>query len=159
MPWGKKQIRLRGASWQDAEKILLYAGALLPAGYHQNTGALSVKLSELLNHNTGESKLVFFAPHYLLQVTKRQHLINLLDMAISVRNVSFFILVLFYLRRASVHLAFEEKANRGETTKITGPWIEAIRYVLKKGGSSEGHYDAIFARQFFDLTKVYDKKY
>ena len=113
------------------------------------------KLSELLNHNTGESKLVFFAPHYLLQVTKRQHLINLLDMAISVRNVSFFILVLFYLRRASVHLAFEEKANRGETTKITGPWIEAIRYVLKKGSTGgEGHYDAIFARQFFDLTKV-----
>ena len=88
------------------------------------------------------------------QVQKRQHLINLLDMAISVRNVSFFILVLFYLRRASVHLGFEEKDK--SVTKITGPWIEAIRYVLKKGpaaaDTANGHYDAIFSNQFFDLN-------
>ena len=84
---------------------------------------------------------------------RRQHLINLLDMAISVRNVSFFILVLFYLRRASVHLAFEEKDK--SVTKITGPWIEAIRYVLKKGPAAEanGHYDSIFSNQFFDLNR------
>ena len=62
-------------------------------------------------------------------------MINLLDMAISVRNISFFVLVLFYLRRASVHLAFEEKDKN--VNKITGPWIEAVRYVLKKGISAD----------------------
>ena len=82
-------------------------------------------------------------------MARRQHLINLLDMAISVRNISFFALVLFYLRRASVHLGFEEKDKN--TTKISGPWIEAIRYVLKKVDNA--HYDSIFAKQFFDLDR------
>ena len=40
------------------------------------------KLSELLT----ESKVVLFSPHYLLQVQRRQQLINLLDMAIHVRE-------------------------------------------------------------------------
>ena len=104
------------------------------------------KLSDLLT----ESKLVLFSPHYLLQVQRQQQLINLLDMAIHVRNVSFFILVLFYLRRASVHLAFEEKDKNVQ--KIAGPWIEAIRYVLKRGGEN-AHYEEIFEKQFFDLNQ------
>ena len=39
------------------------------------------KLSELLT----ESKTVFYAPHFLLQVHSRQQLINLLDLAIYIR--------------------------------------------------------------------------
>ena len=79
------------------------------------------RLSELVT----ECKLVIFAPHYVLQVQRQHHLVNILDMAINVRNISFFILVLFYLRRASVHLAFEEKDKN--VAKISGPWLHAIR--------------------------------
>merc|ERR1719329_150329 len=68
----------------------------------------SFKLSELRT----ESKTVIYFPDYLLQVTSRQQLINLLDLAIYVRNVSFFILVLYYLRRASVALEFIEKDDK-----------------------------------------------
>merc|ERR1740121_1460766 len=53
----------------------------------------SFKLSELLS----ESKTVLHYPDYLLQVQSQQQLINLLDLAIYVRNISLFILVLFYL--------------------------------------------------------------
>jgi hypothetical protein len=104
-----------------------------------------VKLSELLT----ESKTVIYGPDYLLQVTGRQQLINLLDMAIYVRNISFFILVLFYLRRGSIALEFLEKDAK--VTKITGPWKEAILYVLNS--SSNAHYDRIFEPQFFDLNQ------
>ena len=48
------------------------------------------KLSELVT----ESKTVFYYPDYLLQVQSRQQLINLLDLAVYIRNVSFFVLVL-----------------------------------------------------------------
>lgn len=106
----------------------------------------SFKLSELLT----ESKTVLYFPDYLLQVPNRQQLINLLDLAVHIRNVSFFILVLFYLRRGSVVLEFIEKEEN--VTKITGPWKEAIMYVLNRA-TPNAHYDAIFERQFFDLNQ------
>lgn len=104
------------------------------------------KLSELLT----ESKTVVYFPDYLLQVQNRQQLINLLDLAVHVRNLSFFILVLFYLRRASVALEFIEKDDR--VIKITGPWKEAILYVLSR--TEIKHYDEVFEKQFFDLTQT-----
>eukprot|EP00930_Biecheleria_cincta_P037281 TRINITY_DN25573_c0_g1_i1.p1 TRINITY_DN25573_c0_g1~~TRINITY_DN25573_c0_g1_i1.p1 ORF type:complete len:2388 (+),score=410.29 TRINITY_DN25573_c0_g1_i1:162-7325(+) len=109
----------------------------------------SMKLSELLT----ESKTVIFGPDYLLQVQSRQQLINLLDLAVYLRNISFFILVLFYLRRASVSLKYiyEENAGSNSVTKISGPWKAAIRYVL--GSESNTSYDAIFEPQFFDLKR------
>lgn len=103
------------------------------------------KLSELVT----ESKTVIYAPDYLLQVQDRQQLIDLLDFAIYIRNISFFILVLFYLRRASVALDFIDRD--GKVIKITGPWREAILYVLNR--SSNPYYDAIFEGQFFDLNQ------
>jgi len=106
----------------------------------------SFKLSELLT----ESKTVIYFPDYLLQVSNRQQLINLLDLAIHIRNISFFILVLFYLRRGSVSLEYIGK--EGETVKISGPWKEAILYVLNRG-STNPHYDSIFQQQFFDLNQ------
>ena len=36
-------------------------------------------------------------------------------------------------------------------TKITGPWKEAILYVL--GQTSNYHYEAIFSEQFMDLNQ------
>ena len=104
------------------------------------------KLSELLT----ESKTVIYFPDYRLQVPNRQELINLLDLAMHLRNVSFFILVLFYLRRASVALEYIEKDE--SVTKISGPWREAILYVLKRTSMTE-HYDSIFEDQFFDLNQ------
>lgn len=109
----------------------------------------SYALSELLT----ESKTVLYGPHFLLQVSNRQQLINLLDYALYVRNVSFFILVLFYLRRGSVALEFVAKER--DVTKISGPWLEAILYVLNRATSST-HYDSIFERQFFDLNQHKD---
>ena len=103
------------------------------------------KLSELLT----ESKTVLYFPDYLLQVQSRQQLINLLDLAVYLRNLSFFILVLFYLRRASVALEFVYRDAK--VTKITGPWKEAIQYVLNQRVNTR--YDAIFARQFFNLNQ------
>lgn len=107
------------------------------------------KLSEL----RGESKTVVHYPDYLLQVPSRQQLINLLDLAIYVRNISFFILVLFYLRRSSVKLEYIEKegGHREQVTKITGPWKEAIMYVIDRAPNA--HYERIFEKQFFDLNK------
>jgi len=102
------------------------------------------KISDLVT----ESKTVLFFPDFVLQVTDRKQLINLLDYALAIRNVGFFILVLFYLRRASVHLEYAETENK--VTKIAGPWREAILYVLDKA-SPNPHYDEIFARQFSDL--------
>jgi hypothetical protein len=107
------------------------------------------KLSDLLT----ESKTVIHFPDYLLTVPDRQQLINLLDLAIQLRNVSFFILVLFYLRRASVSLAYIERER--DVVKISGPWKEAILYVLTKG-SKNSHYDSIFEKQFFDLNQHKD---
>jgi len=78
------------------------------------------KMSELVK----ESKTVLHGPDLLLQVPNRQQLINLLDYAVYVRNISFFVLILFYLRRSSVHLIFTEKDEKG--TKITGPWKAAV---------------------------------
>jgi len=103
------------------------------------------KLSELLT----ESKTVLYFPDYLLQVPDRQHLINLLDMAIHLRNVSFFALVLFYLQRTSVSIGYVSQENG--VKKITGPWREAILYVANR--SSNAHYDVIFEKQFFDLNQ------
>ena len=107
------------------------------------------KLSELIT----DSKTVVYFPDFLLQVPSRQELINLLDLAIHVRNVSFFILVLFYLRRCSVRLQYmdKERDGREETVKITGPWLQAIKYVLKK--APDDHYEAVFEKQFFDLNQ------
>lgn len=86
------------------------------------------KLSQLIT----ESKTVIFAPDFLLQVQSQQQLINLLDMAVYIRNVSFFVLVLFYLRRVSIFLDFVEREER--VVKISGPWKAAILYVLNKVG-------------------------
>lgn len=110
----------------------------------------NLKLSELLT----ESKNVFHYPDYLLQVSERKHLINLLDLAIQLRNVSFFTLVFFYLRRASVKLEYIGKEN--DVLKITGPWREAMLYVLKPGTNKNAHYDDIFKKQFFDLNRLKD---
>lgn len=106
----------------------------------------SFRLSELVT----ESKTVVYFPDYLLQASTRQQLINLLDLAIKIRNVSFFVLVLLYLRRSSIHLTYLEKEN--DMTRISGPWREAILYVLNRGGGN-AHYDSIFSKQFFDLNK------
>jgi len=103
------------------------------------------KLSDLVS----ESKTVLFFPDFLLQVPAREHLINLLNLAIYVRNVSFFTLVLFYLQRCSVNLLYYERD--GKVTKISGPWKDAILYVL--GVKSNPDYEKIFSRQFFDLDK------
>ena len=103
------------------------------------------KLAELLT----ESKTVLFYPDFLLQVQNRQELMNLLDLAARLRNVSFFIFVLLYLRRCSVHLEFIEEEDN--VKKISGPWKAAIMYVL--GRTSNNHYDCIFQRQFFDLNQ------
>ena len=54
-----------------------------------------------------------------MQVASQAQLINLVDLAIYVRNVSFFILALLYLRRASVALDFIEREDK--VVKITGP--------------------------------------
>jgi hypothetical protein len=106
------------------------------------------KLSELLT----ESKTVLYFPDYLLQVPNRQELINLLDLALHLRNVSFFILVLFYLERSSVEIVYETMRNKKQI--ITGPWYEAICYVLSaKGRANNAHYDSIFEKQFFDLNQ------
>ena len=104
-----------------------------------------MKLSELVT----ESKVVFHFPDYLLTVTSRQQLVNLLDFAIAVRNVSMFILVLLYLRRSSVALDYVEKDQK--VVKITGPWKEAILYALDRAPKN-AHYDAIFSKQFADLN-------
>jgi hypothetical protein len=109
----------------------------------------SQKICDLLT----ESKTVVYFPDYLLQVPDRQQLINLLDLALHLRNVSFFILVLSYLRRCSVALEFVEKER--DVTKISGPWREAIMYVLNRS-SPNSHYDSIFQKQFFDLNQHKD---
>ena len=110
------------------------------------------KLGKLLT----ESKTVVHAPDYLLQVPSRQQLINLLDLSIYVRNVSFFIMLLFLLRRCSVQLDYIQREGKGasKVTKIAGPWLAAIKYVL--GYDSDVHYDAIFSKQFFDLEQHND---
>lgn len=110
----------------------------------------SFKLSELRT----ESKTVIHFPDYLLQVSDRQQLINLLDLAIHIRNISFFVLVLFYLRRGSIQLQYMQREN--DIVKITGPWKAAILYVITKKESSNPHYDAIFAQQFFNLNQYKD---
>jgi hypothetical protein len=108
----------------------------------------SFKLSELLT----ESKVVIYFPDYILQISDRSQLINLLDFAIHIRNVSFFILILFFLRRCSVSLEFIDDEK---TTKISGPWREAILYVLGRANPNS-HYDSIFKRQFLELDQHQD---
>ena len=105
----------------------------------------SFKLSEL----TTESKVVLYFPDYILQVQDRQQLINMIDLAVKLRNVSFFILVLFYLRRCSVFLEYISKEDN--VTRISGPWRQAILYVLRN--VSNAHYESIFEKQFFDLNQ------
>ena len=107
------------------------------------------KLSDLCT----ESKTVLHAPDFLLQVPSRQQLINLLDFAIYVRNLSFFVFLLFLLRRCSVQLDYiwEEGTGANKTTKIAGPWVNAILYV--NGNRPDKHYDEIFSKQFFDLEQ------
>lgn len=73
-------------------------------------------------------------------------------MALKLRNISFFILLLIYLRRCSVRLEFCE--SEGSTKYITGPWKEAILYVLSR--SENPHYDSIMSPQFFDLNQHRD---
>ena len=48
----------------------------------------------------------------------RHQLINLLDYAIYIRNIGFFILVLFALRRTSIHIEFAERKEK--VVQITG---------------------------------------
>lgn len=72
------------------------------------------KLSDLVT----ESKVVVYFPDYLLLVSSRQQLINLLDYAIYIRNISFFILVLFMLERTSMTLTYKEKKDK--VVQITG---------------------------------------
>lgn len=103
------------------------------------------RLCELL----GESKTVIYYPDYLLQVSTREQLIDLLDLAVKVRNISFFVLVLFYLRRTSIKLSYY--ARDGKVVKISGPWYAAISYVLSSPRNA--HYDDVFRRQFFDLDQ------
>ena len=69
------------------------------------------------------------------------------------RNISLFVLVLFFLRRASIALEYVEREEK--ITKITGPWKAAIQYVLSRasGSASNAHYDSIFEGQFFDLNQ------
>jgi len=104
------------------------------------------KLSDLLT----ESKVVVYFPDYLLLVSSRQQLINLLDYALYIRNIGFFILVLFFLRRTSIHLEYIERKEK--VVLISGPWREAIVYVLNIGQKNP-HYDRIFEKQFFDLNQ------
>jgi hypothetical protein len=104
------------------------------------------KLSELLT----ESKVVVYFPDYMLLVSSRQQLINLLDYAIKIRNIGFFILVLFFLRRSSILLEFHEK--NGKILQITGPWRDAILYVLLNQ-SKNAHYDEIFEKQFVNIDQ------
>lgn len=47
----------------------------------------------------------------------RQTLINLLDLALYLRNISFYILVLLYLRRASVSLQFEQRDRQSKYSR------------------------------------------
>ena len=96
-----------------------------------------------------ESKVVVHFPDFLLSVTKRQELINLLDYAIHIRNISFTILVLFYLERSSVKLVYHHTEKK--IKKITGPWRNVVDYVL--GNKTNAHYDSIFKKQFFDLNQ------
>ncbi len=86
----------------------------------------SYKHSELLM----ESKTMIYSQVYLLQVLDGHQLINLLDLALCIQNISFFILVLFYLRRGPIALEFMEKEKN--VTRISGPWREAILYVLNR---------------------------
>jgi hypothetical protein len=72
------------------------------------------KISDLVT----ESKVVVYFPDYLLLVSSRQQLINLLDYAVYIRNVSFFILVLFMLERTSMTLTYQEKKDK--VVQITG---------------------------------------
>lgn len=72
------------------------------------------KLSELLT----ESKVTIYFPDYMLLVSSRQQLINLLDYAIYIRNIGFFILVLKFLRRTSIKLEYQEKKDK--IVQITG---------------------------------------
>jgi hypothetical protein len=41
--------------------------------------------------------------------------------------------------------------DKNGTSKITGPWRQAVAYVINDG-SRDAHYDAIFKKQFFDLN-------
>ena len=109
----------------------------------------SFQLSELLT----ESKTVLHYPDYLLQVPDRRHLIDLLDLSVKLRNVSFFILSLYFFSRTSVHIEYVTK--EGKTTKISGPWLEAILYVVGKARLNK-HYDSILGSQFFDLDQHAD---
>ena len=109
------------------------------------------KLSELLT----ESKTVLHFPDYLLQVVSQQQLINLLDLAVYVRNLGLFILALFYLRRSSIDLTYVATDQEAKIKKITGPWKAAIIYVLSKveAKPTPPHYDELFQKQFFDLNQ------
>ena len=103
------------------------------------------KLSELLT----ESKTVFYFPDYLMQVTNRQELINLMDLAIHLRNIPFFLLTFFYLNRTSIDIGVVERGKN-----ILGPWREAVINGLGEGNIRKNkHYTEIFERQFFDLNQ------
>ena len=99
------------------------------------------KLSELLT----ESKTVLYAPDFLLQVQSQQQLVNLLDFAVYIRNVSMFVLVLFYLRRASIALEFVEKDDSNSVTKITGPWKVIAHYALRSCCSRQASTHCVLA--------------
>ena len=92
-----------------------------------------------------------FLVDYFLQVLCHSQLVNLVDLAMYARNVSFFILALLYLRRGSVRLDFIEREEK--VVKITGPWKAAVLYALGRGGGAPSSYDRIFSAQFFDLEQ------
>lgn len=81
------------------------------------------KLSDLLT----ESKVVVYFPDYLLLVSSRQQLINLLDYALYLRNIGFFILVLFFLRRTSIHLEYIERKDK--VVLISG-WVQMLKILM-----------------------------
>jgi hypothetical protein len=66
-------------------------------------------------------------------------LISLLDLAIKLRNISFFILILKLLIRVTIDLDYTITENK--IKKITGPWLDALRYVYDK--IKNKYYDEI----------------
>ena len=72
------------------------------------------KLSDLIT----ESKVTVYFPDYMLLVSSRQQLINLLDYALYIRNIGFFILVLQFLNRTSIKIEYIQRENK--VVQITG---------------------------------------
>jgi hypothetical protein len=57
-----------------------------------------------------------------------------------------------YVRISPRSVKLEYHHVEKKIKKITGPWLEAIKYVL--GHESNAHYEKLFADQFFDLEST-----